>query len=225
MIFNHLSAASALTYRPSQGRHPFLRCEWNQKGQWLSVGCHQLTTSWCSWWVKTRCYKIMDGQLLKVTIKIPISLHQSHQSLCLKKCGLGISTPQPLGGFRAQASAFDQEPAASIVHIPSPWSSNTWADGNRIWGLLEFSSILQWCCQKCQSLNSHKLLKCSSIGVNSTNPELQPTTLNDSLRWNESHPCSYSRNGTGYTNFTCPVVQCTLLMTASQCWFNLIHAY
>ena len=94
-----------------------------------------------------------------------------------------------------------------------------------IWGLLEFSSILQWCCQKCQSLNSHKLLECSSIGVNSTNPELQPTTLNDSLRWNESHPCSYSRNGTGYTNFTCPVVQCILLMTASQCWFNLIHAY
>jgi hypothetical protein len=45
------------------------------------VGCHQLTTSWCSWWVKTRCHKIMDGQLLKVTIKIPISLY-IYQSLC-----------------------------------------------------------------------------------------------------------------------------------------------
>ena len=88
-----------------------------------------------------------------------------------------------------------------------------WEQNLGTFGSLQYSPVML-------SKLSHKLLERFSIGVNSVNPALQSTTLNDSLRCNQRHSCSNSRSGTGYTNFTCPAAQCTLLMTASQCRFD-----
>ena len=122
------------------------RCEWNQKGQWLSVGCHQLTTSWCSWWVKTRCHKIMDGQLLKVTIKIPISLYiYISISMLKKKMWIGNFDPTATWWFPGPGISF--RPGTSCEHCSHTFAMifqhlGRWEQNLGTVGILQYSPVM-----------------------------------------------------------------------------------